>query len=156
MRHAPDQIGSSQAGLDAIRETLSKWGIEAGAVAQADGSGLSRYNLATPEAIVNVLEHMFRDASLRDAWMEAMPIAGVDGTLERRMKGTAAEGRVLAKTGTLSSVRALSGYIHAESGEWFVFSILANNFALPTTSADIDRVVDQAVERVAAISSTPN
>lgn len=153
--HLPGQPGSSKAGLAAIQETFSRWGIEPGSVAQADGSGLSRYNLATPATMTKVLEHMYRDAALRDEWMAALPIAGVDGTLEKRMKGTAAEGQVFAKTGSLSSVRALSGYIHARSGEWFVFSILANNFAPPTTPADIDAVVDQAVERIAAISSRP-
>jgi len=155
-RGAEDQAGSSQAGLEAIRQTLTDWGVDPGALAQADGSGLSRYNLVTPTALTMVLEHMYRDARLRSAWMAALPIAGVDGTLENRMKGTPAEGRVLAKTGSLSSVRALSGYIHARSGEWFVFSILANNFAPPTTSSDIDRVIDYAVERIAAMSSTPN
>ena len=99
---------------------------------------------------------MYGSASLREAWLAALPIAGVDGTLEKRMKGTAAEGRVFAKTGSLSSVRALSGYVHAKSGEWFVFSILANNFAAPTTAADVDRLIDQVVERVAAMSSMPN
>jgi serine-type D-Ala-D-Ala carboxypeptidase/endopeptidase (penicillin-binding protein 4) len=148
------QAASTKVGLDAIRETFASWGIEPGTVAQADGSGLSRYNLATPWAMTKVLEHMYRDVALRDGWMAALPVAGVDGTLEKRMKGTPAEGQVFAKTGSLSSVRALSGYIHARSGEWFVFSILANNFA-PTTSTDIDHVVDQAVERVAAISSRP-
>jgi serine-type D-Ala-D-Ala carboxypeptidase/endopeptidase (penicillin-binding protein 4) len=150
------QAGSSKAGLNAIRATLATWGIDPGAVAQADGSGLSRYNLVTPDALTKVLEHMYRDARLREAWFAAMPVAGVDGTLEKRMKGTAAEGRVFAKTGSLSSVRALSGYIQARSGEWFVFSILANNFASPTTAADVDGVIDQVVARVAAMSSTPN
>ncbi len=147
---------SSTAGLDIVRETLAGWGIDAGTVAQADGSGLSRYNLVTPATLTKVLEHMYRRVSLRDAWLAALPIAGVDGTLEKRMKGTAAEARVFAKTGSLSSVRALSGYVQAKSGEWFVFSILANNFAAPTTAADVDRVIDQVVERVAAMSSMPN
>jgi D-alanyl-D-alanine carboxypeptidase/D-alanyl-D-alanine-endopeptidase (penicillin-binding protein 4) len=150
------QAESTAAGLDVVRETLTGWGIEAGTVAQADGSGLSRYNLVTPAALAKVLERMYGSASLREAWLAALPIAGVDGTLEKRMKGTAAEARVFAKTGSLSSVRALSGYVHAKSGEWFVFSILANNFAAPTTAADVDRVIDQVVERVAAMSSMPN
>jgi D-alanyl-D-alanine carboxypeptidase/D-alanyl-D-alanine-endopeptidase (penicillin-binding protein 4) len=154
--HTADHAGSSKAGLDAIRETLTTWGVDPGSVAQADGSGLSRYNLVTPTALTRMLEHMYRDARLRDGWMAALPIAGVDGTLEKRMKGTPAEGRVFAKTGSLSSVRALSGYVHARSGEWFVFSILANNFASPTTSTDVDTVIDQAVERIAEMSSTPN
>jgi D-alanyl-D-alanine carboxypeptidase/D-alanyl-D-alanine-endopeptidase (penicillin-binding protein 4) len=154
--HAPDHPGSSKAGLETINQILTGWGIDPGSLAQADGSGLSRYNLVAPSALARVLEHMYRDARLRDAWLAAMPIAGVDGTLEKRMKGTPAENRVFAKTGSHSSVRALSGYIHARSGEWFVFSILANNFAPPTTSADIEGVIDQVVERIAAMSSRPN
>jgi serine-type D-Ala-D-Ala carboxypeptidase/endopeptidase (penicillin-binding protein 4) len=154
--HTVDHPGSSKAGLEMINATLTGWGIDPGSLAQADGSGLSRYNLVAPTAVAKVLEHMYRDARLRDVWLGAMPIAGVDGTLEKRMKGTPAEGRVFAKTGSLSSVRALSGYIHARSGEWFVFSILANNFASPTTSADVERVIDQVVGRIAEMSSRPN
>jgi serine-type D-Ala-D-Ala carboxypeptidase/endopeptidase (penicillin-binding protein 4) len=154
--HTADQPGSSKAGLEMITETLTGWGIDPGSLAQADGSGLSRYNLVAPTALAKVLEHMYGDPRLRDVWLAAMPIAGVDGTLEKRLKGTPAEGRVFAKTGSLSSVRALSGYIHARSGEWFVFSILANNFASPTTPTDVERVIDQVVERIAAMSSRPN
>jgi D-alanyl-D-alanine carboxypeptidase/D-alanyl-D-alanine-endopeptidase (penicillin-binding protein 4) len=140
--------GSASAGLATIRDTVVGWGVEAGSLAQADGSGLSRYNLITASTLTRVLAHMYRDQRLRDAWLAAFPVAGVDGTLEKRMKGTAAEGRVLAKTGSLSAVRALSGYIHAASNEWLVFSILANNFAPPVTSGDVDTVAEQAVERV--------
>jgi D-alanyl-D-alanine carboxypeptidase/D-alanyl-D-alanine-endopeptidase (penicillin-binding protein 4) len=140
--------GSTSAGLAAIRETLIGWGIEAGSLAQADGSGLSRYNLITTSALTRVLAHMYRDSRLRDAWLATFPVAGIDGTLEKRMKGTAAEGRVLAKTGSLSAVRALSGYIHTAAGEWLVFSILANNFAPSVASADVDKVAEQAIERV--------
>ena len=67
----------------------------------------------------------------------------------KRLKGTPAEGRVHAKTGSLSGVRGLSGYVESAGGEWFVFSILANNFAAPTTGADVEHVMDEAMIRLA-------
>ena len=85
--------------------------------------------------------------------MAAMPVGGVDGTLGKRLKGTPAEGRVHAKTGSLSGVRGLSGYIESAGGEWFVFSILANNFASPTTGADVEHVMDEAMIRLAEFPS---
>ena len=69
-----------------------------------------------------------RDARLRGPFEEALPIAGRDGTLDHRLKGTAAEGNARAKTGSLSNARAISGYVHSADGEPLVFSIIANNF----------------------------
>ena len=121
-------------------------------IAVADGSGLSRYNLVSPTALVRVLAHVYADPRLKDGWMAVMPVGGVDGTLGKRLKGTPAEGRVHAKTGSLSGVRGLSGYIESAGGEWFVFSILANNFAAPTTGADVEHVMDEAMARLATFT----
>jgi D-alanyl-D-alanine carboxypeptidase/D-alanyl-D-alanine-endopeptidase (penicillin-binding protein 4) len=139
-------------GADVVRSTLKAWDVADGGIAVADGSGLSRYNLVSPTALVRVLAHVYSDARLKDGWMAAMPVAGVDGTLGRRLKGTPAEGRVHAKTGSLSGVRGLSGYVESAGGEWFVFSILANNFAAPTTGADVEHVMDEAMIRLASFS----
>lgn len=144
---------TAREGEAVVRSTLKSWGVADGGVAVADGSGLSRYNLVSASAFVRVLAHVYADPRLKDGWVAAMPVGGVDGTLGRRLKGTPAEGRVLAKTGSLSGVRTLSGYIQTARGEWLVFSMLANNFAAPTSSSDVDRVVDQALVRLVAFAS---
>lgn len=115
-------------GRAAVRETLTAWGVPASDAFVADGSGLSRYNFVTPGAIVQVLTHVYNDASLRDRFVATMPVAGRDGSLSSRMKGTAAEGNVKAKTGSMTRVRAVSGYVTTADGEPLAFSILANNF----------------------------
>ena len=101
----------------------------------ADGSGLSRYDLTSAASLDALLTRMFTSPAHRDPWVASLPIAGVDGTLERRMKGTPAEGRVHAKTGSIAYVRALSGYVRTTDDQWLQFVILANNFAGKVTSA---------------------
>jgi serine-type D-Ala-D-Ala carboxypeptidase/endopeptidase (penicillin-binding protein 4) len=95
---------------------------------------------------------MFTAPTHHEPWLASLPIAGADGTLERRMKGTSAEGRVHAKTGTIAYVRALSGYAHTADGEWVQFVILANNFAGKVTAADVDRITEQAVNLLVGFS----
>lgn len=129
-----------------VRATLEGWGLPPSAVVQADGSGLSRYNYVTADALVRVLEHVNRDESARAVFSAALPEAGRDGTLEDRFRGTPAEGRVSAKTGSMSGVRTLSGYLTDASGERLVFSILGNNADVP--GADIDRAIDECVVRL--------
>ena len=76
----------------------------------ADGSGVSRYNLVTVRQLVTLLVYMAQRDDLGPAFFAALPVAGVDGTLSNRVRGTAAERSVRAKTGSLASVSALSGY----------------------------------------------
>jgi D-alanyl-D-alanine carboxypeptidase/D-alanyl-D-alanine-endopeptidase (penicillin-binding protein 4) len=76
-----------------------------------------------------------------------MPIAGKDGTISTRMRGTRAEGNAVAKTGSISNVRALSGYVKTRDGETLAFSILANNFTVP--AATVTWITDLAVETLA-------
>lgn len=131
-------------GTDALAETLAGWGAGSGHVAVGDGSGLTRYNLVTAATVDLVLSRMFA-VPHRDRWLAAMPVAGQDGTLQRRLRGTPAEGRVFAKTGSIAYVRALSGYARTLDDAWIQFTILANNFAGPGAVADIDRATDQMV-----------
>jgi D-alanyl-D-alanine carboxypeptidase/D-alanyl-D-alanine-endopeptidase (penicillin-binding protein 4) len=131
-----------------LREVLEGFGVGAGSFAQSDGSGLSRYNLVTPTAFVQLLTSMARNPALSAKWMAALPIGGADGTLQHRLAGTPAENRVRAKTGSLSGVRALSGYVETAAGEHLVFSMLANNYAAPVTSEDIEKAMDDAVIRL--------
>jgi serine-type D-Ala-D-Ala carboxypeptidase/endopeptidase (penicillin-binding protein 4) len=101
-------------------------GIAPGDVIQADASGLSRHDLATPRAIVTMLSF-----AQKQSWFEtyyvSLPVAGVDGTLEDRMKNTPAAGRIHAKTGSVEHVRTLSGFAETPGGRRLIFSFLSNN-----------------------------
>ena len=141
-------LGASAADARAaVQATLQAWGIPADALIQRDGSGLSRYDYVTADALVAILTHVDRDEKLRGPYEASLPVAGRDGTLANRMKGTAAEGNARAKTGSMSNVRALSGYVTSADGEPLVFSILANNFE--TTADVINRATDAIVVRLA-------
>ncbi len=101
-------------------------GIAAGDVIQTDASGLSRHDLVTPRAVVNLLAY-----AQKQPWFEAyygsLPVAAVDGTLEDRMKNTLAAGRIHAKTGSVEHVRTLSGFAETPGGRRLIFSFLSNN-----------------------------
>lgn len=118
---------SESAGLEVVKAFLKEAGVESAALVLSDGSGLSRNDMITAEATVQLLTYMSRHAQA-NAFREALPIAGVDGTLRNRMKGTVAENNVRAKTGSLSSAASLSGYLTTAAGERLVFSIMVNNF----------------------------
>lgn len=125
--------GSYDAGLAVERRILAgEAGIDTTRVHLADGSGVSRYNLVTARGITTLLAAMDAREDLREAWWAALPIAGVDGTLEDRMRGTAAEGRARGKTGTLSGVTALSGYVPTAGGETLAYSMIFEFFTGPT------------------------
>jgi len=134
-------------GRSEARAILQKWGVQPGDLIQRDGSGLSRYDYVTPDALVTVLSHIDRDPRLRGPFEAALPIAGRDGTLSNRMKGTPAEGNARAKTGSMANVRGLSGYVTTADGEPVVFSIIANNFDEPAGA--ITKTADAIVIRLA-------
>ena len=142
-------VGSAAAGTEAVDSLLGVWGLPSNQLLMADGSGLSRYNYLTPDLLMALLEHMTRSPNW-EVWRSSLPIAGVDGTLRNRMRETAADGNVRAKTGTLSNVRALSGYVTTADGERLAFSMIVNNHAL--TARDADRLVDAALVRLASFS----
>jgi D-alanyl-D-alanine carboxypeptidase/D-alanyl-D-alanine-endopeptidase (penicillin-binding protein 4) len=108
-----------------FRESI---GLAPGDVLQSDGSGLSRNGLATPQSVAGVLLYAARQTWGED-FASTLPVAGEDGTMENRMKGTAAVGRVWAKTGTINSAVALSGYATSLGGQRLVFSLFGNNNA---------------------------
>jgi D-alanyl-D-alanine carboxypeptidase/D-alanyl-D-alanine-endopeptidase (penicillin-binding protein 4) len=101
-------------------------GIAAGDVIQTDGSGLSRHDLVTPRAIAALLGFAQKQPWFA-VYYGSLPVAGVDGTLEDRMKNTVAAGRIHAKTGSVEHVRALSGFADTPSGRRMIFSFLSNN-----------------------------
>lgn len=124
--HEKKGFGVTDAGLWAEQDFLKSVGIADGDVVLSDGSGLARDDLVTPRATVQMLRYDESQPWGAD-YISTFPIAGVDGTLETRMQGTAASGRILAKTGGLDHVRALSGFSTTVGGEHLVFSIFDNN-----------------------------
>ena len=121
------KLSSEEAGIEAVKAFLKEAGIGATDVIFTDGSGLSRRDLVTANSTVQLLTFMSRHR-YGAVFREALPIAGVDGTLKNRMKGTTAAGNVRAKTGTLSAVATLSGYVTSAAGERLVFAIMLNNY----------------------------
>ncbi|MGA9364484.1 MAG: D-alanyl-D-alanine carboxypeptidase/D-alanyl-D-alanine-endopeptidase [Bacteroidota bacterium] len=144
--------GTSKNGISIVNEYLSSVGIDTSSYLMADGSGVSHYNLVNAETIVDLLSAMYSDKDLFDLFYRSLPVAGLDGTLEKRMKGTSAEGRVRAKTGTESGVSSLSGYVQAQDGNVIVFSILMQDFiGSPRLYRDAQ---DKIVELLAKFQST--
>jgi D-alanyl-D-alanine carboxypeptidase/D-alanyl-D-alanine-endopeptidase (penicillin-binding protein 4) len=126
--------GSAGVGVSVLYTYLSSIGIDTMKIAIVDGSGLSRMNLTSASAITRVLTTMYYDRRHANTFLSSLPIAGVDGTLANRMKGTPAAGNLRAKTGTLSGVTALSGYVMTADGKPLAFSMMMQNFS--TSSRD--------------------
>lgn len=105
-------------------ELLQKLGLDTSRYRLADGSGLSLYNYISPEVLVKLLRYAWKKPAIYEHLLPSLPIAGVDGTLRGRMKGTAAEGNVQAKTGTVTGISALAGYLTATNGHRLCFSIV--------------------------------
>jgi serine-type D-Ala-D-Ala carboxypeptidase/endopeptidase (penicillin-binding protein 4) len=143
-------LGTVEGGRIAARDSLTSWGVPPDSYVMYDGSGLSRYNYVTASTVTSILEHLYKDPVHHDAFLETLPIAGKDGTLASRLRLTRAEGNALAKTGSIANVRALSGFVKTRDGEALVFSIIANDFVIP--SATINWIADLGVEILANFS----
>jgi D-alanyl-D-alanine carboxypeptidase/D-alanyl-D-alanine-endopeptidase (penicillin-binding protein 4) len=141
-------VGTYEAGHAQEIQFLRRLGVDADSIALVDGCGVGRRNFVTARSVSRLLlgMHAMRDWPV---YYASLPIAGVDGTLKGRMKGTAAENNVHAKTGTLSQARALSGYVTGRTGTLYVFSLLMNNFSGSARSAG--DVQDRFVEALAAL-----
>jgi D-alanyl-D-alanine carboxypeptidase/D-alanyl-D-alanine-endopeptidase (penicillin-binding protein 4) len=132
-------VGSVDSGAVVVRNQVVEWGGAPDGVIVRDGSGLSRDDLVSPETLVRVLNAIRADTAFH-VFYDAMPIAGVDGTIRTRMRDTPAQGNVHAKTGTLGMVRSLSGYVSTADGQMLIFSMLANNWT--TNVREVERVQD--------------
>lgn len=141
-------IGRADSGRAVVERQLSAWGAEPDGYVVRDGSGLSRYDYVTPETVVRVLDAM-RKSPQFEVFYNALPIAGVDGTIKTRMRGTPAEGNIHAKTGSVANVRSLSGYVRTQDGRSLIFSLLANNWTTP--ASDVTRMQDAIAARLAAL-----
>lgn len=125
------------AGLRALRDLTRRAGIADAEVRLEEGAGLSRGSLLTPAAVVQLLQFMDRHAA-REDFLASLPVAGVDGTLRSRLQDPAAAGNLAAKTGTLTGVHALSGFVTNAAGERLTFAILLNHH-LPAAGAPTGR-----------------
>ena len=122
---------SAELGISAVKKFLTGIGVAPDGVVQYDGSGLSRHNLITPAAVVQLYNYMGK-SRYAQAWRDSLTVGGVDGTLRNRFKGTRAQGNVRGKTGTIDQVSALSGYVRTAAGEELAFSMVVNG--VPETS----------------------
>src|SRR4029077_9034355 len=129
-------------------------GIPPGDVVQTDGSGLSRHDLVTPRAVVALLLYVQKQPWF-GAYFESLPVAGIDGTLEDRMKNSIAVGRLHAKTGSVEHVRTRSGYADLPSGRRLGFSFLSNNMGSKSHEATdaLDALSIAMIEEFDATSS---
>jgi D-alanyl-D-alanine carboxypeptidase/D-alanyl-D-alanine-endopeptidase (penicillin-binding protein 4) len=134
-------VGSFEAGMAEMKTFLAEAGIDPAGYNLLDGSGLSRLDLVTPSTVLKLLRYMYHSPT-RDQWLSILPVAAQDGTLSSRFGGTAAAGRLYAKTGTLSHVSALSGYLRRRGGAWIAFSILVNNYG-GHSAAEVRGVMDR-------------
>jgi D-alanyl-D-alanine carboxypeptidase/D-alanyl-D-alanine-endopeptidase (penicillin-binding protein 4) len=138
--------GSIADGLAMVRAMLDRAGVARAAYDFSDGSGMSTYNRLSPRGVVAFLR--WADAQpWAAAWRATLPVAGVDGTLARRFRGTALESRLFAKTGTLNASTALSGYMIARSGRTLLFSSYANDIP---DGAGATAAIDAALVLIAA------
>lgn len=117
-------------GLEVLRGFVTKAGVPGDQYLFYDGSGLSRQNLVTPLAVVTLLAYASQQP-WGTAFRDTLPLAGVDGSLADRFRGTIAQGRIYGKTGSLGGVKTLSGYATTNHGDKIAFSILTNNFNAP-------------------------
>ena len=120
--------GTSAKGIQALKDFLQQVGIDSSSFYVTDGSGVSRYDVIYADLLVKLLAFMYRDFAVGHEYLASLPIAGVDGTIQNRMRGTAAQGILRAKTGSLRGVSSLSGYVPTSDGDVLAFSILMQNF----------------------------
>src|SRR5215467_2769245 len=141
--------GTVQAGLEVVRGFLNNAGISGDDYKFFDGSGLSRENLVTPHAVVQLLQFAAGQPWGKE-FRDSLPVAGIDGSLADRLKEIDPSAHVYGKTGSLGGVKTLSGYAVTAKGEQLAFSILSNNFSL--SGKRINDVIDSIV--AAAVNSS--
>lgn len=137
--------GSVEDGQVVIRDMLTRAGVARTGYDFSDGSGMSTYNRLAPRSVVRFLNWVAAQP-WGAAWRTTLPIAGVDGTLSNRFKGTALAGKLFAKTGSLNATNGLSGYFTARSGRTYTFSAFANDVPAGTSAL---KALDAALVQIA-------
>lgn len=147
----PDQSANSlSAGITALKATLTQLGVSADSYAPADGSGLARKNLASPESLVETLRAIARTPNAR-VFRDSLAVAGSSGTLQNRFRNTPVQGRLWGKTGAISGIAALSGYLEPAQHPPLAISILVNHFDQPVRT--VRPTIDDLVLRMAQVQS---
>lgn len=130
MAYQEKSIGSTKGGIDVIYEFWKNKGLPVKELHLEDGSGLSEANRMTANFMTLMLAKMAKeDRAAFDAFYASIPVAGRSGSMKNRLKGTAAEGRVRAKSGTLENVRALAGYVERADGKLLAYTLIANDYS---------------------------
>jgi serine-type D-Ala-D-Ala carboxypeptidase/endopeptidase (penicillin-binding protein 4) len=124
-----------------MHEWLARQGLAVGDVEVENGSGLSRGERAKPRALAHLLTNAWHAPQLRD-FLLSLPVAGMDGTLQHRMQGTAAEGHAFLKTGTLDDTRALAGYVEGASGRIYAVAMMVNHPDAAKATPALDRLIE--------------
>jgi D-alanyl-D-alanine carboxypeptidase/D-alanyl-D-alanine-endopeptidase (penicillin-binding protein 4) len=140
---------TNDAALAGLRRRFESWGVLVEGQQIIDGSGLSRRNALSADALLVILLRM-HDATNVSPFMTGLPVAAVDGTLETRMRETPAAGNVRAKTGTMSNIRSMAGYVTTRDGERLAFVVMVNNFEGSSPAAT--QAVDAIAVRLAGFS----
>jgi D-alanyl-D-alanine carboxypeptidase/D-alanyl-D-alanine-endopeptidase (penicillin-binding protein 4) len=136
--------GSVAQGQKAVAEVMKRLGVDDAGWQLADGSGLARTDLLTPHGLVDLLAAMDRHPHAA-AFRDSLALAGASGTLENRLRGTQAEGRLMGKTGTLQLASSLAGYVTTTRGDRLAFAIFVNNHQ------GRSREALAAIDRIAAL-----
>ncbi|CAD5967539.1 D-alanyl-D-alanine carboxypeptidase [Planktothrix tepida] len=143
---------SVESGLKEIQLMLTRLGVNPQGYYLVDGSGLSQNNLVTPLALVQTLRLM-AGSPVTELYQNSLPVAGISGTLKGRFQDSSAVGIVQAKTGTLTGVSSLAGYISPPDYQPLVFSIMINQTHLPTT--ELRKAIDEIVLLLTRLKSCP-
>ncbi|RRR96093.1 D-alanyl-D-alanine carboxypeptidase/D-alanyl-D-alanine endopeptidase [Glycomyces terrestris] len=136
--------GTYASGKAGVYAAIEEYGVNTGPIRQVDGSGLSRWDMLTPDSLTDLLIGA-QSAPWFAAYEASLPVACVDGTLASRMCGTEAAGNVRAKTGSLTSVSSLVGYATDADGREVVFAILLNDYL----TSNIKGIEDQIAVAIA-------
>jgi len=142
--------GTADKGTSVIREFLASIGVDSSTYEIVDGSGVSRYDVITPDLIVELLKAMHNDFGIQAEFKTSLPIAGVDGTLRNRMKNSAAQSKLRAKTGSLRGVSSLAGYTATGDGEIVAFSMIMEHFLVSTSR--IHKIQDRIGDLITSFS----
>lgn len=138
--------GDWRTGALSVKHYLSFTGIDPEQVSLYDGSGLSRMDLISPDDFTSLLRAVYNDVRIKAAFDSSLPVMGIDGTLSARLRDSRAMGNVKAKTGSLTGVRSLSGYLTTKENEPLAFSIIINNYTV--AGGEAQNLIDLLVLRL--------